>query len=100
MTRLPARAVAAAAVAAAALAGCGGEERRLLDMGPVERGIAREIERDKPGTDVISVDCPDGVELRRGEIFQCTVQGSRQGEVAIATVTQVDETGRVRFRVP
>jgi hypothetical protein len=93
------RAVACAAVVAA-LAGCGGEEKRLLDMGPVERGIEREIERDRPGTDVIAVDCPEGVELRKGEVFQCTVQGSRQGEFAIATVTQVDDKGRVRYRVP
>ena len=94
------RAAACAAGAAAALAGCGGEEKRLLNMGPVERGIERGIERDRPGTDVVSVDCPEGVELRRGEVFQCRVQGARQGEFAIATVTQVDDRGRVRYRVP
>ena len=94
------RAAASAALAALALAGCGGEKKRLLDMGPVERGIERGIERDQPGTDVVEVDCPEGIELRKGEVFQCEVRGSRQGEFAIATVTQVDDRGRVRYRVP
>ncbi len=93
------RAAASAAIAALALAGCE-DERRTLRIEPIERGIAREIERDQPGTDVVAVDCPDDVELRKGDVFQCTVRGSRQGEAAIATVTQVDESGRVRFDVP
>ncbi|HEX8645645.1 MAG TPA: DUF4333 domain-containing protein [Thermoleophilaceae bacterium] len=97
MTRAPA---AAAALAALALTACGGDEKRLLAMGPVERGIERGIEADRPGTDVVEVDCPEGVELRKGEVFQCEVRGSRQGEFAIATVTQVDDRGRVRYRVP
>lgn len=99
MTRSPA-AAALAAVLALALAACGKEEKRLLAMGPVERGIERGIEADRPGTDVIEVDCPEGIELRKGEVFQCRVRGSRQGEFAIATVTQVDDRGRVRYRVP
>ena len=94
------RAAASAALAALALAGCGGEKERLLNMAPVERGIERGIEKDQPGIDVIEVDCPEGIELRRGEVFQCEVRGSRQGEFAIATVTQVDDRGRVRYRVP
>ena len=95
------RAAASAAILLAlAVAGCGGEEERTLDTRPIERGIARGIERDRPGTDVISVECPDGVVLRKGETFQCEVRGSREGETATATVTQVDEEGRVRYRVP
>ena len=94
------RAAASAALAALALAGCGGDDRRLLEMEPVERGIERGIEKDRPGTDVVEVDCPDEIELRKGEVFQCQVRGSRQGEFAIATVTQVDDRGRVRYRVP
>ena len=95
------RAAALAALAVLAVAGCGGDDDRpLLDMEPVERGIERGIEHDQPGTDVIAVDCPDGIELRKGEVFQCEVRGSRQGEFAIATVTQVDDRGRVRYRVP
>lgn len=93
------RAAATAAIVAAAIAGCG-EERRTLEIEPIERGIAHEIERDQPATDVVAVDCPDDVELRKGDVFQCTVRGSRQGEVQIATVTQADDAGRVYFTVP
>ena len=94
------RAAASAALAVLALSGCGAERKRLIDMERVERGIERGIEQDRPGTDVVEVDCPDEIELRKGEVFQCEVRGSRQGEIALATVTQVDDQGRVRYRVP
>jgi ribonuclease PH len=93
------RAAATAATVALALAGCG-EERRTLEIEPIERGIAAGVERDQPNTDVVAVDCPDDVELRKGDVFQCTVRGSRQGEVQIATVTQADDEGRVYYTVP
>jgi Domain of unknown function (DUF4333) len=93
------RAAAIAAIVAIALAGCD-DERRTLEIEPIERGIAREIERDQPMTDVVAVDCPEDVELRKGDVFQCTVRGSRQGEVQIATVTQADDEGRVFYSVP
>ena len=73
---------------------------RKLSMPPIEAGIAREIERDRPGTNVVSVTCPEDVELRKGGTFTCRVRGSRPGEDAIAEVTQVDANGRVRYRVP
>ena len=91
-----------AVLAALALAGCGGddEEKKKLDMEPVERGIERGIEKDNPKTDVVAVECPDDVEQKKGVEFKCTVRGSRQGEEAEATVTQVDDDGRVRYVVP
>jgi hypothetical protein len=94
-------AAAGAAGALLLLAGCGDDDepRRLLDVGPVERAITRAVERDNPRTDVVAVECPDDVELKRGVVFKCMVRGSRQGELAEATVTQVDDTGRVRFVV-
>jgi hypothetical protein len=82
------------------LAACGGDDERLLDTAPIERGIARGIERDRPGTEVVSVTCPEDVELEKGDTFTCRVKGSRPGEDAIATVTQEDGEGRVRYRVP
>ena len=97
------RASATAAVAALALAACGGgddEEERKLDMRTVERGIEQGIERDNPKTDVVAVDCPDDVEQKKGVVFKCQVRGSREGERAEATVTQVDDEGRVRYVVP
>jgi hypothetical protein len=93
---------AAAALAALALAGCGGDDddTKILDVRPVERGIARGIEKDNPKTEVTAVDCPDDVEQRKGVVFKCRVRGSREGEQAEATVTQVDDEGRVRYVVP
>ena len=90
----------AAVAAALVLAGCGEEEKRLLDVGEVERGIARGVERDRPGTKVASVDCPDEVELRKGGVFRCRVTSSKPREVAVATVTQEDDQGRVRYEIP
>ena len=91
----------AAVAAALVLAGCGGDEdKRLLDTREVERGIARGVERDQPGTRVASVDCPDEVELRKGGVFRCRVTSSKPREVAVATVTQVDDQGRVRYDIP
>ena len=104
MRRVGSRAGAPVAVAIAlVVAACGGDEEkkpRLLDTRPVERGIARGIERDRPGTQVVSVVCPDDVKLQKGGTFTCRVRGSRPGEEAIATVTQADAKGRVRYRVP
>ena len=96
------RALPVALATAAALAACGedDEPRKLLDTAPIERGIARGVEKDRPGTRVVSVKCPDDVELRKGVTFTCRVRGSERGQEAVATVTQVDDEGRVRYRVP
>lgn len=99
---MTARPLGATLLTALTLAGCGGDDEpeRLLNIPPIEAGIAREIERDRPSTDVVRVDCPERVELRKGVKFTCRVRGSRPGERAVATVTQVDDEGRVRFDVP
>jgi hypothetical protein len=89
-----------AAVLALCAAGCGDDEPRQLDTTRVEKGIAEGIERDRPGTKVVSVTCPENVELRKGGTFTCRVKGSKTGEDAVATVTQTDDEGRVRYRVP
>jgi hypothetical protein len=95
-----ARPIGAAVLLAACLAACGEDQKRKLDTAPIERGIARGIERDRPGTKVVSVTCPEDVELEKGGRFSCRVRGSKPGEEAIARVTQVDAGGRVRYRVP
>jgi uncharacterized protein DUF4333 len=86
----------AAGIACVLLGGCGEEKR--LDTRKVERGIKRGVERDRPGVHV-TVKCPDGVKLEKGGKFKCRVVGSG-GEEAEATVTQVDDHGRVRYVVP
>jgi hypothetical protein len=95
-----ARPIGATVLILLCLTACGDERERLLDTGPVERGIARGIEADRPGTEVVSVTCPEDVELEKGGRFTCRVKGSKPGEDAIATVTQVDDEGRVRYSVP
>jgi hypothetical protein len=94
-------AAGAAAAAALLLAGCGDDEptRRTLDVVPVERAITRAVERDNPRADVVAVTCPEDVEVKKGVRFTCEVRGSRQGELGVARVVQVDDTGRVRFEV-
>ena len=92
---------AAVALTALALTACGGgDDTKKLDMEPVERGIERGVEKDNPKTDVVAVDCPEDVEQKKGVVFKCQVRGSREGERAEATVTQVDDEGRVRYVVP
>lgn len=90
---------AAAAVLALCLSGCGGTTPRTLDTRKVEKGIAAGITHDHPGTKV-SVTCPRDIAVKKGERFQCRVRGRRSGEDVIATVTQADDQGRVRYRVP
>ena len=92
-------------LAAVAIAGCGKDEELLrleerLRTDEIERGIQREVERDNPGVRVVEVTCPEEVERGKGVVFKCMVRGSREGELAEATVTQVDEEGSVRFVIP
>jgi hypothetical protein len=96
------RTPAAAVALVLAFAGCGSEEEdeRKLDTAQVERGIADGIEKDRPGTRVVEVSCPDDIEIEKGAKFTCRVRGAEPGQEAIATVTQVDDEGRVRYRVP
>ena len=100
MIRRAAALACLALAASAAAAGCGDDEPRKLDIARVEKGIADGIERDNPGTDVVSVTCPDEVEQRKGVKFKCQVKGSKEGQQAEATVTQTDDSGRVRYVVP
>jgi hypothetical protein len=86
-------------IGALALAACGSTEKRL-DTREIEQGIKRGVERDNPGTKVVSVTCPDEVEQEKGRTFTCHVKGSKPGEEADARVTQVDDRGRVRYVVP
>jgi ABC-type uncharacterized transport system auxiliary subunit len=93
------RAVAAALPLAFTLAACGKDAQRL-DTAKIERGIAEGVERDRPRIDVEEVECPERVEIKKGDTFKCLVKGTREGEVSEATVTQVDDNGRVRYEVP
>ena len=76
---------------AAALAGCGDQ----IDTGRVEREIAEEIER-QTRVDVDSVDCPEDIETRKGDTFECTADGEDGGRAPVV-VRQLDDEGNVTF---
>lgn len=89
--------LAAAVPLALALAGCGQDAQRL-DTLKIEQGIAAGVERDTE-VEVEEVVCPERVEIKKGGTFKCLVRGEREGQVSEATVTQVDDNGRIRYEV-
>lgn len=97
MTRAPA--VAATVLLALGVGACGNDEPELIDTGKIERGIEADVEAKRPKVDVESVKCPGNVELEKGGRFKCLVT-STDGEQVEATVTQVDDKGRVRYVIP
>jgi hypothetical protein len=97
-SRASAAAVLIALGPTAAIAACGSDPQRL-DTLKIERGIAAGVERDS-AVEVEEVECPERVEIEKGDTFKCLVRGEREGQVSEATVTQVDDKGRVRYEVP
>ena len=78
---------------ALALAGCGS-----LNTSKAEDEIASLIES-QVGVTVASVDCPNDVKPKAGDVFTCTATG-RDGTKATITVTQKDGKGNVRVSAP
>ena len=74
------------------LAACGADK---LDMGTVESRIGRELERQLGES--LDVTCPDEVEVREGDTFECTTTTS-DGRATIV-VTQRNDRGALRFRL-
>ena len=91
------RVLATAVPLALALAGCGQDDQRL-DTLKIERGIAEGVERETK-VEVEEVECPERVEIEKGDTFKCVVRGEREGQLSEATVTQVDDNGRIRYEV-
>ena len=75
-----------------ALAGCGS-----LDMDKIEEEIATGIEEQTDSRGV-EVDCPDGVEAKDGDEFECDVT-DRNGEEAKVEVVQTSDEGDIRWRL-
>ena len=92
------RPLAAALLVALGLAACSDDPERI-DTAKIERGITEDVERKRPKVDVESVKCPSDVKLEKGHQFKCLVR-STEGEEVEATVTQVDDKGRVRYVIP
>jgi len=83
------------ALALVGLAGCGD----TLDTKKIAKGIKTSIERDDPGTRVVSVKCPGNRPLKKGDTFKCHV-GAAPGQEADAKVVQLDKKGHVHYTVP
>ena len=82
-----------AIVAAALLAGCGSQ----IDTAKAQSEIQKGIERQTAGRIAVrAVDCPEGIDLKQGARFTCSVVGAdgRRGRV---TVVQTDGEGTVSY---
>lgn len=81
----------AAALGAVVAAGCG---TKTLDVSEAESTIAKRLTAEEKAK--VKVDCPDKVEIKRGDTFDCraTASGKR---AATVRVTQLDDKGRVRW---
>ena len=74
--------------AAAAAAGCGGGP--TIDAGRAERFVRAQLLGPRPS----SIDCPKGVEAKKGRTFGCTVIYP-DGTSATVTVHVVSDGGRI-----
>src|SRR5687767_7542427 len=83
--------------ASLAVAGCGSSEApTILDTEKVERAIERSSlsQRGKH----VQVSCPSGVRQKKGLEFSCTTVGERDSTRFV--VTQLDDSGHVRYEAP
>lgn len=96
MLRLSSRTVALSAVGAAAVAGCS-TTVELLDEGPVEQSLSRQVAQ-TTGERPRSVTCPEDVTQAKGEEFDCEVNLA-DGSERKAAVTLTDDEGRFRFEL-
>jgi Domain of unknown function (DUF4333) len=85
-----ARTAAAVGLALATLAGCGGGGR-TIDAGKAARFVRQQLLGPPPS----SIDCPKGVEAKKGETFGCTLVYP-DGTSATVTVHVVSDSGRIR----
>ena len=74
--------------AALAVAGCGGGAK--IDPGRAESFVGSQLLGPRPA----SIDCPKGIEAKKGRTFGCTVI-YRDGTSATVTVHVVSDSGRI-----
>ena len=84
----------AVTAAALALGACG---ETVIDSGEIETQIAGDIEQET-GTRDVEVDCPDDIEAKKGDTFECeaTAPGGIKQTVE---ATQVDDDGGVDWKL-
>ena len=83
------RKLAVLALPALALTACGGTE---IDAGKAESLIKDNIAGPAPKT----VDCPDGIDAKKGETFRCDLTYEQGIPPASVTVHIEDDDGRIR----
>jgi hypothetical protein len=83
------------ALAALILSACGKE---VVDTGDAEQRISESVAA-QIKADVKSVDCPNDVDAKKGDVFTCTVTGG-DGTKGPVEVRQEDDKGNVTFRAP
>jgi Domain of unknown function (DUF4333) len=70
---------------------------RYLDVDEVEGELERGVAERTDGLNV-EVDCPDDIEAKRGESFECTATAD-DGTRARIEVVQEDDDGTVRWEI-
>jgi hypothetical protein len=68
---------------------------RYLDMDEVESELEQEVAQRSDGLNV-DVDCPDDIEVKQGDRFECDVS-RENGDEAVVRVFQEDDEGNVRW---
>jgi hypothetical protein len=81
-------------LASLALSACG---ESMLDTGNIEDEIAPQLAQDT-GTKDVEISCPDDVEAKKGEDFECDVTAPGGVESKV-TVTQEDDDGNVSWEL-
>lgn len=88
-------------VCSLAAAACSAEvsvgSKDTLDMARIESGIASEI-AEQTGFGVKTVQCPDNVPVKAGEVFTCTVVDDQDSRATVE-VTQKDDKGGVTWKL-
>lgn len=80
-------ALAAHALAALLVVGCGGT---VIDDAKTEAAIEQNL-KSSVGQEVSSVDCPSGVDVKKGETFECSVRlVNGKHETATLTILNSD----------
>jgi hypothetical protein len=70
---------------------------RYLDMDEVESELEQGVAQRTDGVNV-EVDCPDDIEAKQGENFECTAT-AEDGTRAKIEVFQEDDEGNVRWEI-
>jgi hypothetical protein len=86
----PVRGAFVALALATGLVACGGTE---IDSGKAEKLIQDSGLQPPPQ----KVDCPDGVEAKKGATFECTITFGGGRPAAVVTVHILDDKGRIRL---